>query len=89
MARLEERWLSRISWIRRVASRGPCETPCSPYRALLVVPAAQQVSKRFASGLPPESLLDSKARPLVSEVLEVVSFQAVVPTSPLSHSAVS
>lgn len=72
-----------------MASRGPCETPCLPYRALLVAPAAQQVSKQFASGLPPESLRDSEARPLVSEVLEVVSFQAVVPTSPLSHSAVS
>lgn len=88
-ARYEERWLPRIFWTQRVAYRPPCETPCLPYRSLLVVAAAQQVSKRFASDLLPESLLDSKPEPLVSEVLEVVSSQAVALTSPLSRSAVS
>lgn len=85
----EERWLLRTFWTQRVAFRHPCEKPCSLCRALLVVLAAQQASKRFASGSLLESLPESKSKLLVWGVLEVVSSRPVALISPWSHSAVS
>lgn len=88
-ARYDECRLLQTFWTQRLVYRPPYGTPCLPCRALLVVAAVQQASKRFASGSLPGSLPDSKLEPLVSEVLEVVFSQAVALTSPLSHSAVS
>lgn len=77
--------LPQISWIRWVAFRRPCEILYLPCRTLLVVVAAQQVSRLFASGLLSGLLLDSKLELLASEVWEVVFSQVVALTSPLLH----
>lgn len=60
--------MPQISWIQGVAFRRPYGILYLPCRALLVVVAAQQVSRLFASGLLPGLLLGSKLELQASEV---------------------